>query len=228
MPLSPRQTCLALCLTASLAACSSSGFTLGGALVPAGGTVQLDGEMGEDEWREARSQPLTRDGSVAWMQRENALYIGVRGLPDGLGHVYLAQGDTIRVFHASGALGTATYARKGEAWEPSREFAWDVRGRQYTPALQAQQEAHYGREGWVASTTGMGVFTDMEFRISMDLLRQSDALAVAYGTGSGPDVVQHAPSGLADATVLPALLMGNVPGGLRFAPSQWLQVNTRR
>lgn len=188
--------------------------------IPTGGAITLDGTLDETEWWGAVRQPLEGGGEV-WLRHDGAfLYVGVRGTAEGWSHVYVPHPDTVRVLHASAALGTAIYRPQGAAWEPVQAFDWAVRAPDLGPEAQAARAAFLGAHGWVASTNRMGTPTDIEFQIDRRLFAADDPrLAVVYA--SDAEHPHFWPASLADDTRRAELIFGTTPAGLRFEPAQW-------
>lgn len=182
----------------------------------------MEGVLTDGEWADAVQQPLAGGGSV-WLQHDGeAVWAAVEGVENGWAHLYLMHGDTVRVLHASAALGTAVYVRAGDHWKPIQGFTWEVRDRSLSAEAQAARAAFLAREGWVASTMGMGSPDVIEFKLAPAFVETADALAFVYA--SGPDALHHFPDPLTDATTLPALVRGETPDSLRFAVAQWQRV----
>ena len=71
--------------------------------------ITLDGRVDSLEWKKATSYPLQHSGEVKIMSDQNYIYVAVKGGSRGWSHVYAKRGATVRVLHASAALGTAVY-----------------------------------------------------------------------------------------------------------------------
>src|SRR5574337_250503 len=78
--------------------------------------IVLDGKVDSTEWKKAKSYPLQHGGEVKITSDQNYIYIGIRGETKGWSHVYSKRGTTIKVLHASAALGTAVYERQKNSW----------------------------------------------------------------------------------------------------------------
>ena len=193
---------------------------------PAMAEVVIDGTATPGEWSEADVIKLENGGEAMLLFSDDSLQIAVRGPDDGWAHVYLSSGDHIRVLHASAAIGTAEYRRDGDHWTAVREFEWGVRDRTMSDSARAERREHLEREGWVASTNGMGEGGLIEFRIDRTLINNDARLAIVYAASA--DAPQYWPPTLADATLDEQLIFGTTPERLAFDPEQWSAARAER
>jgi hypothetical protein len=190
--------------------------------VPPGSAVILDGVLEDAEWRTAREEPLTGGGSVFLMHDDAHLYIGLRGLAEGWSHVYLPEGDDVRVLHASAALGSVRYEPDAAgAAQPDHPFSWALRDTSLGEAA-AERAAFLDEHGWVASTGRMGRPNEIEFKVAKSAL-QEGRLAVVFA--SDAKAPQYWPSTLSDDTLEADLLFGNTPEDLGFQPATWARLS---
>jgi hypothetical protein len=96
--------------------------------VPRGAPAVIDGRMDETEWGGSALQRLS-DGTTIRLRHDGRhLFLGVVSSRQGFTSVCLAQADSIRIFHASAALGSVTYARSAQEWVTGeREFVYGMR-----------------------------------------------------------------------------------------------------
>ena len=186
---------------------------------PAMAEVVIDGTATPGEWSEADVVKLENGGEAMLLPSDESLQIAVRGPEGGWAHVYLSSGDRILILHASAALGTAEYRRNGDHWTAIREFEWGVRDRTMSDSARAERLEHLEREGWVASTNGMGEGGLIEFRIDRNRLSKDSRLAIVYAASA--DAPHYWPSTLGDATLEEQLIFGTTPAQLVFDPAQW-------
>ncbi len=192
-------------------------------LVPSGPAVELDGKLGAEEWKGALAMPLGAGGELLLRHDERYLYVGVRGKGSGWAHLYLQDGDTVVVRHASAALGSAVYAKDELGkWQPTQAFpardAWALRDSSLTPEARASRQAFLEREGWVASNNAMGK-SEFEFILARKGLGEHPLLAVAFL--SNPTQPLLFPARLADGCADARLLTGATPNDLDFQPGTW-------
>lgn len=189
------------------------------ASVAADPPIRLDGHISEGEWTGAAQHALVGGGEVLAKWVAGDLYLAVRGSDFGWAHVYVAYGDTVLVFHASAALGTATYVRGNtKHWERMAAFEWAVRDTSFTPNAEAARTTFYAEHGWVANTNGMGAIGTLEFRIARHHVR-SARLAVLFA--EDPARPAYWPRSLTDATLTSDLIRGTAPPRLSFEPLTW-------
>ena len=80
--------------------------------VPRSGAVVIDGRLNADEWR--GSAVVRRpDGDLLLRHDGKYLYVGLRTAQRGLPSLCITRGNSVRVVHASYALGEVTSAKKG-------------------------------------------------------------------------------------------------------------------
>lgn len=183
-------------------------------------TITLDGHASSHEWDGAEVHDLTGSGSVSILQDDDHVYLAVQDDAFGWSHVYVPDGDTVRVLHASAALGTALYVRDAEGWQLREPFKWGVRDTTFSAAAEAERAAFFDRHGWVANTNRMGSRRVIEFQIDKGLFGPSGPrLAVLYA--EDPADPHRWPAGLADATLDPDLIRGAPPERLTFLPDTW-------
>src|SRR5690606_38769698 len=90
----------------------------------------IDGTIGSAEWADARIERLEGGGQVRLLERGGYLYVAVEGTGQGLVSLCAAGGGTVRILHASAALGEARYEKSGNQWKRTAGFAWKVRDSQ--------------------------------------------------------------------------------------------------
>lgn len=191
--------------------------------VPTGPPIVMDGTIEEAEWRGAARFDMDGGGEVMLRLQGGNLLVGVRGAGPGFPHVALSFGDSIWVLHASGALGSITYARDhGEVWEMGRGPVWEMRDTTMSPAAREAREAYFGLHGWVASTGRMGAPGEAEFIILLDRFGGEESrIGVACLVIPPEDAPPRWPGGDPDDLNHQELLGGHTPGELHFRPSGW-------
>lgn len=195
--------------------------------VPMGAAIDLDGKIGEDEWKAALRVPLEGGGALYLRHDAKYVYVGLRGERQGWAHVYVKRGDEVVVRHASASLGTAIYAKSdGGKWQPKKGFPtaggeWALRETALTPEARTLREKFLAREGWVATNNNMGK-TEIELALARNGLGEQPVLAFAYM--SDPTKPLLFPPKLADGCTSAELLVGNTPRELAFAPDTWARL----
>ena len=190
-------------------------LTLAANVVP-----QLDGAIGADEWKGAQQHALKGGGEVLLLQREKVLYVAVRGEKRGIASLCVGDGNRVSVLHASAALGTAEYAREGDAWRRRANFKYEVR----EAASDEAKAKHRGEWAWLANASRAGTPV-REFAIELTPERQF--LAVAFVTFDGGDAIAYWPEGVRDDCAALRLAQGWAEETQTFAPATWYRVARR-
>jgi hypothetical protein len=73
----------------------------------------VDGKIDDGEWAGATTHRLEGGGDLRLLKRGDFLYVAVHGAATGLASLCAAKGDTVRILHASAAIGEARYERRG-------------------------------------------------------------------------------------------------------------------
>lgn len=184
---------------------------------------KLDGQVTPGEWTNAEAHDLKGCGKVWLLKNKNELYVALTGETNGWAHVYMISHDTVRVLHASAALGDAAYVKRGDTWQPVKSFAYELRDRIHNDVTIGKQNSYYKSNGWVANNNNSGDGKTLEFRI--DLAR--------LGTGPSPMAFiflsdlkhpHHFPLGLTDDTVFEELTRGETPARLKFVKETWFSI----
>ncbi|MBC7947985.1 MAG: hypothetical protein H7Y42_08915 [Chitinophagaceae bacterium] len=181
--------------------------------------IQIDGVVNQGEWEGAKERPLSGGGKVFTKLEKNILFIALVGNKKAWSHVYLVNGDTVRILHASAALGEARYVKRQDVWRSTSSFQWQLRERDYNLELEKKQQEHFVHEGWVANNNNLG--NGMVFEFKIDLSRISSPLRWACVLAEVPLELHYYPTDLKDNTTLPRLVQGYTPDSLRFNPQSW-------
>ena len=93
----------------------------GAVSVPRSRAVVIDGTMSSAEWR---GSAIVRrpEGDLLLRHDGRYLYVGVRTVRRGLPSLCVTRGSTVRVVHASYALGEVAYAKKGATMRRQAEM----------------------------------------------------------------------------------------------------------
>ena len=196
--------------------------------VPRGAAPAIDGRLAAGEWDAAARSPLPGGGEVLLMRDGDYLYIGMRAARTGFPSVCVQAGDTVRVLHASAALGTAVYVRDGEAWRLRSPFRWGMRNPALTPEAAAERQAHLREHGWLASTVRMGG-REKEMQVPLRFISPGSVrLGLAYFSeeAGGPPVTAW-PAELADGCAAEQMVRGFDVQELRFDSGRWTRLELR-
>ena len=192
---------------------------------PPGPLPTLDGILSPGEWKDAEVVPLS-DGAAAFVSSvEGGIAAGIRGPTPGLAHLALATGDTVRILHASAALGMVVYVREADGWVKVKDPVWEIRDPSLTTAAREARAEYLIRNGWVATTARMGKDTETEFLVRLPALGTGACrMAVVYLPIEpvGPPRVWP-PTAKDEVASLP-LLTGPMPTTLALEPSTWARI----
>jgi hypothetical protein len=158
--------------------------------VPRGSAPVIDGRIVNAEWQGAAVERLANGLDVRLRHDGKDLFVAVSSSANGFPSVCAARVDTVRVLHASAALGAVMYTRSGDAWS-SRDTAFIYSMRSVDTTARARQERQAYREahGWVASTARMGNLRNHEFQISLGRFDSNrPRIAIGYYRNDGPQV----------------------------------------
>jgi hypothetical protein len=190
-------------------------------------TIDLDGRVGKDEWRGAARFDLAGGGQALLLADSAHVYVAIQGESQGWAHVYLAGGDSVRVLHASAALGAATYRRSGKAWHRTRTFEWELRAPRGGTTPASEQDTYFERYGWVANTSTVGDRNVLEYRIARAAFEPRDA-AIVLAYAMSPESPAAWPARVADESLREDLVRGDPPGRLALTPAGWGRVRFER
>lgn len=192
------------------------------AFMPAGNAIRLDGVISEGEWNGAAEHELAGGGKLMLKKEGHVLLAAIAANKKGWAHVYLSSGDTVRVLHASAALGEARYVKQNDLWRIIQSFQWQLRDREYTDVLAKKQEDHYKQYGWVANNNNLG--NGMVFEFKLDFSRVDAKPTFACVMAGIPLDLHFFPTSIKDNTILPRLVQGYTPDSLQFVPGSWEKI----
>lgn len=193
--------------------------------VPHGSLVVVDGSWNDEEWMPA-TERRTADGRIALNHADGYLQIGLQTPSSLVASLCVQKGDTVHVFHASSALGRATYVRQDGEWSLIEGFEWRLRRTDLSAAAARERSEHRARFGWVASTAGMGTAGQTEMQIDTMYLSGDDArLAVGLlVAGDEPEVSGWPQMAAADGCTSRAVIAGPLPDRVLFMPERWVRL----
>ena len=210
-------------LATSLFVSLLSGAALADSLtVPGGKAITLDGTIDSAEWTGALVVQLSDSGgSIRLLHDGSFLYVGVASDSGSYPHLAVMSPGTVRILHASAALGSAEYMQANSTrWDRQTEFKWEMRDTTLSESARTERADHIDRRGWVASTVGMGRPGETEYIIHLELFDQTPLrLAAAAGTGGEPP--HFWPAALNDGVRSQYLFLGNAPRSLSFDVKGW-------
>lgn len=181
--------------------------------------ITLDGRVDSLEWKKAKSYPLQHGGEIKIMSDQRYIYIGIRGETKGWSHVYSKRGTTVKVLHASAALGTAVYEVQKKSWEATQSFQWELRDTSLSEGVLNNRLEYLKKNGWVATLTTMNA-KEQEFIISRALF-DSTGMRIAIVRGSVAKSLHYWPATLKDGTLTEQLVYGQPPDSVMFDFTTW-------
>jgi hypothetical protein len=137
------------------------------------------------------------------------LRIVVSGEKPGIASVFVANGDEIKVLHASAALGTAVYKRHGKRWKLVRGFEYSCRD----PNDIAARQRFFAREGWLSDVSSRPI-RQRVFRLGKRLIGRGARIAIVHFVF--PKGIKVQPASARDDTSNPEILRGQTPASLSF------------
>ncbi|HJU69705.1 MAG TPA: hypothetical protein VJ650_15805 [Gemmatimonadaceae bacterium] len=198
--------------------------------VPRSRAVVIDGTLDQAEWR--GSAVVKRPGGEVLLRHDGKfLYIGVRTVRRGFPSVCVMRGNTVRVMHASFALGDAVYAKQDAMWKLGAPFEWQPLTRTFRGDRDLQRARFLAERGWLGSTVAMGNPRHAEMQIALDQLDARDlriSIAVLLeDEGRGEQIASWSRSGaraVRDGCANDRLVRGEAPEKLVFLKSGWTRV----
>ena len=199
--------------------------------VPRARAVLIDGTVDEEEWR--GSVVVRRpEGELLLRHDGKYLYVGVRANRRGFASVCFARGNTVRVAHASFALGEVAYTRSGGSWNLRAPFEWTFPPRTLGPHVDRSRARFLAEHGWIGSTVPMGDPRHAEMQIALDQFDPRDLrIGVAFfledegrGEGIGSWAAVGARAGGRDACADNRLVRGYPPERLTFRTKAWTKL----
>lgn len=198
--------------------------------VPRSTPVVIDGTLDDEEWR--GSTVVKRpDGELLLRHDGKYLYVGVRSQRRGFPSVCLMRGSTVRVMHASFALGDVVYAKRGTRWQLGAPFAWEFPDRPLGSDLGPRRARFLAERGWVGSTLPMGTHGHAEMQIALDQLDARDPrIRVAFfmeDAGHGETIASWAQRGRSvprDDCADDRLVRGYPPERVTFRKATWMKL----
>lgn len=214
-------------------------------VVPLGNPPVLDGNVDEEEWKDALRLPLAEEHDLLLLRDSNHLHLAVRSSSQGARICTLTlitDSEDVEVVHASYSLGAAHYERidhedEGPPWRRKTGFEWDPTPG--APGLKGAEarDAYLAKHGWTGSPIEIGHLGHFEFSFSLEHLasfvreiesedKQQNELRCAFALFdlADEDTVGSLPIGLKDGTTDRNLQLGNAPRRLTFTPEQWVGV----
>ena len=194
--------------------------------VPRGPAPVIDGRIDSIEWQGSAVEQLTNGLTIRLRHDGQHLFLGVSSTEEGFPSVCALQGDTIRVLHASAALGAVAYRKSGESWS-SRDtaFVYAMRNTALTDQAREERRAYLARNRWLASTARMGNSRQHEIQVSLGLLDPGPRVALGYFRMQGAPVTWPTTlAGAGEGCGALKLLQGYALENPTFQPRMYLEL----
>lgn len=200
--------------------------------VPRGPAPVIDGRIEETEWRGAAVEHTENGLTVRLRHDGQFLFLGVTSTEEGFPSICVSQADTVRILHASAALGAVAYTSRGGTWSSKdTAFGYGLRNTALTDAAREERKAYLAQHGWVGSTARMGQGRNHELQISLALMGARPQLGVGYYRMAGEGNRVTWPASLAarsEGCAELRLIQGWVAEHPRFEPSLYPELELAR
>lgn len=200
--------------------------------VPRGPAPVIDGRIEETEWRGAAVERLDNGLTVRLMHDGQFLFLAVTSTGEGFPSACVAQADTVRILHASAALGSVTYTSRDGRWSTKdTAFGYGMRNTALTDGAREERKVYLTQHGWVGSTARMGQGRNHELQVSLAMMDLRPRLALGYFRMAGEGDRVTWPAFLADSTEGCAelrLIQGWVVERPRFDPTRYPELELAR
>lgn len=213
-------------LAAAVLICAGATGSLPTVKVPRGPAPTIDGVIDSTEWRGAAVERLSNGLTVRLQHDGTYLFLAISSTGEGFPSICAVKGDTLRVLHASAALGAMIYTRTPEGWSRrDTVFVYGMRNTELTPAARDERRAYLAEHRWVASTFRMGQGRAHELQLSLALLDRVPRIAVGYYRTQGaqaawPESLVAEGEGCGELR----LLQGYASSGPRFRPDMYVEL----
>ena len=104
----------------------------------------------------AVTSKLTGGGEVSIVRDADVWRVTVTGPKAGLASLCLADETSVRILHASAAVGEGVYERSGDTWALGSGFDFKLRDKPKNPKADAERDAFFAAKGWLANADNSG------------------------------------------------------------------------
>ena len=166
----------------------------------------------------AVTSKLTGGGEVSIVRDAEVWRVTVTGPNAGLASLCLADETSVRILHASAAVGEGVYERSGDTWALESGFDFKLRDKPKNPKADAERDSFFKTKGWVANADNSGT-QPREF-----VIRASEGprfLGVTFFTTSEPMAVSYWPESMDDDCRAMKVAQGYLDPTARFRPERW-------
>lgn len=181
-------------------------------------TIQTDGVISDGEWSGAEQHEIGNNKTVSLKLDNNTLYVALKGDQQFWSHLYLSDGERVKVMHASAALDAIEYKKNGSLWLTNdKQFEYTLRDREFTPETAAKMNEYFSKNGWVANNVNLGDKRTVEAKLNLEGFKPV-YFACVMATA---EKYYSFPTDLKDDTKFKRLVMGYVVDSMKFEPATW-------
>ncbi len=150
-------------------------------------TYNIDGSIGVKEITDTSTMTTMHKADHYVIKRSDThIYIGIRSNTSTILNTYLITTDTLKVLHASAALGEVNFIKNGKRYLPEKSaFDWIYRDPNAWPEKHPDGvntiEEFYDRFGWCANTWYSGSYREFEMIIDRKLANNA-RLVISYSS----------------------------------------------
>jgi hypothetical protein len=189
---------------------------------------QTNGVIDANEWIDATTHELANGNKIMLLREENTLYAALTGPSSFWAHLYLSDGNVIKVMHVSAALDDVTYKKGSSSWTTSDTFEYEMRDKVFNEETRKKMKAYLDNHGWVANNINMANGKVVEAELDLSVFKGPLYFASVIATANdGSTTMTHFPSTVSDNTILLRLVQGYTPDSLNFKPETWHQVSSK-
>lgn len=191
--------------------------------VPRRPAPTIDGTLADAEWRGAATRRASDGSEVLLLHDGRFLFLGVRAVKPGFVSACVIRKDTVRVLHASAALGDVAYVPGDATWRVAAKFAWGMRARELNDDTRRRQRQYLDSAGWLGSTMQLSP-TGKELQIPLALMQPGDErIAFGYYVANDGPVIAF-PETLRDGCPDPRVVSGFLPETVSFRARDWARL----
>lgn len=110
-------------------------------------TIHTDGIIEIEEWKDAEGYELNDGNKILILKNGNELNIALISTKKIWSHLYLSDGETTKIMHASAALDAVDYVKTDSIWLTKDDFKYVMRDKVYSEELEKKMKEYYSENG---------------------------------------------------------------------------------
>lgn len=189
--------------------------------------VSIDGVVKPEEWKDALRIDI---GSSRWLYLKHDsvnVLVAFQTKDKGLASIHVLDGSSVRVVHASAALGTALYANRDGGWKVAQPFTFACRKTDNSQDAINERLKFFQDHRWIANVWGQGTDGHREFQIDAKLVGQNPIVFAYNGFGPTPKLTSQ-PAKVDDDGLSERLANGFLDENLKFTGAKWSRLKLAR